>query len=70
MLDKPDPFDGTGRILALATRIPGGVQQVLLLVVAQRPDADARLRGDLSDPHPGLLTRLHVSLAPDVGVRF
>ncbi|MGA5504061.1 hypothetical protein [Streptomyces umbrinus] len=36
-MDQPDPFDCTVGIPALATRIRGGMEQVLLLVVAQRP---------------------------------
>lgn len=51
LLNEPDALDGVVEVLPLPAVGPGGGQQLLLLVVAQCPDAHPCLFGDFSDPH-------------------
>jgi hypothetical protein len=51
LLDQQDTVDRAVREVPLAAWAAFGGEQVLFLVVRQRPDADARLGGEIADAH-------------------
>ena len=70
-LEQDHPVDGCLGIVPLAAAAALGLEQSLLLVVAQRADAHARSPRELADPHrtpPVVISGTR--LDPDVSVRF